>query len=440
MSKIDAVIVGAGYVGLTLALHMASRGMSILAIDTDKKKIEALQQGKTYIFEEGISEVLQSCLQSGNLKFATEVKEGAPFWILSIPYFPGDIQHYLDALNLIKGREGEPPVIAIRGTVPVGYIRTYILPRLEKQFAGPLDEAFYLTSAPERSLSGAALEELATLPQLVGGSDKSVEKTINHFSKADISCIPLPKLEAGELAKVFTNFTRLVQFNLSNFFGTLCHLYDISEEHLTEAVKAGYPRLNCFNVPGPGVGGFCLPKDALILYDSFANFRNIKTKVSIDENIKEFPRRAYMLNEGIIKFHAEMVSKLTKNCRNILAVGVAFKGRPKTDDMRNSVGVKIVRYLIANKRKVEVFDRTISDHKLRSKGLPIAPKPLNLLRYDALLLLNNDSDYKKDLLSVLPEKAEGTVTLYDPWRILVTGKESIFQLNYPLNSLRMHMA
>ena len=433
--KPNAVVVGAGYVGLTLALHMASKGVSVLAIDTDKKKVDELQKGETPIFETGIKETLKKCVESGTLKFATSTTEGAPFWILAISYFPGDIQHYLRVLDVIKGRNNEPPSITIRGTVPVGYIRAYLLPKLEKQFNGKLDEAFYLASAPERSLSGAALDELANLPQLVAGSDKSVEKVSEHFAKSGISCVSLPKLEAGELAKCFSNFARLVQFNLANYLGALCHQYDTSEETMVEAIRLGYPRLNFLNVPGPGVGGFCLPKDSLVLYDGM---KELEKTTHVIPSVKDFPFQANQLNEGIIQFHAERVEEMTKNMGQILAMGVAFKGKPRTDDTRDSVGIKIVRCLMDKGRKVEVYDRTVGEINLRNLELPIASKPIDLQKYQAVLLLNNDPEYKNELISMFPEKFGGAVALYDPWRLLVTGKESIFQSAFPWQSLKMH--
>lgn len=435
-SKTDVAIVGAGYVGLTLALHMASHGLKVLAIDKDEKKVMALQNGETTVFETGIKESLIKGVRSGNLHFASSTQEEIPAWILAISYFPGDKQHYLRVLKSIRGKEGEPPVIMIRGTIPVGYIRSHLLPALEKQFKGSLDHAFYLASAPERSLSGAALEELANLPQLIGGTPKSIEKASQVFEKSGVSCVPLPSFEAGELAKTFTNFTRLVQFNLSNFLGVLCHQYNVSEETMIEAIKAGYPRLNFLSPPGPGVGGFCLPKDSLVLQDGLKELTDTFEKKINEDHLWEFPRKQYELNENIIHFHQEKVAKITEKKSRILALGIAFKGRPQTDDTRASVGLEIVKNLLTQGRTVEVFDRTVPPEKIQALELPVAPSPLDLSRFDAVLLLNNDLEYKNILLYSLSSSLDKTVTLYDPWRLIVTGKESIFQENFSWQTLK----
>lgn len=429
----DTIVVGAGYVGLTLALHMASKGLSLLAIDTDKNKVLELQQGKTPIYEKGIRETLKSCVRAGKLRFATSATEGAPAWILAISYFPGDTQHYLRVLDTIQGRDDKPPLILIRGTVPVGYIRSYLLPALEKQFKGPVDKAFYLVSAPERTLSGAALEELSNLPQLLGGTPESVAKAEQLFGKCGINCMPLPNLEAGELAKIFTNFARLVEFNLSNFLGVLCHQVDISEEAMIKAIMAGYPRLSSLYIPGPGVGGFCLPKDSLVLHDGL-----MEMEKSWEINLRDYPQQQSQLNQSVIRFHKKKVLELTSKCKSILALGIAFKGTPPTDDTRDSTGLEIVRGILEAKRgtSLHVYDLTVSQEKLKALELPLASFPILLSRYDAVLLLNNDPAYVTFLKSLITPNLSSSMTLYDPWRLVVSDQEFIFQETFPWQSLK----
>ena len=80
-----------------------------------------------------------------------------------------------------------------------------------------MDEAFYIVSAPERSLSGNAINELRDLPQIIGGSEISIKMATRVFDDVGIEVIGLPSYEASELVKSFSNFARLVQFNLSNY-------------------------------------------------------------------------------------------------------------------------------------------------------------------------------------------------------------------------------
>ncbi|OGK95260.1 MAG: hypothetical protein A2W08_17100 [Candidatus Rokubacteria bacterium RBG_16_73_20] len=424
----EVVVVGAGYVGLTLAVHMASSGVSVLAVDIDERKIDELRRGETAMFENGIRDALRRCVTAGRLRVSTVCPAGAPAWIIAISYFPGDTDGFLAVLDQVQGVGGEPPMVMIRGTVPVGYTRSYVKPVLEKRFGGEVDEAFFLVNAPERTLSGAALEELARLPQLVGGPPRSLDRALALFRAARMPCLTLPSFEATEIAKTFTNFARLVQFNLANFLGVLCHEWNLSEERVIEAITAEYPRLGFLSAPGPGVGGFCLPKDCLVLHDGL--------HASLGRpGLADYPAQQYALNDEIIQFQERHVLELVADARRVLAVGVAFKGLPQTDDTRGSVGVRIVQILMKAGADVLVHDRTVSPRVLQALGLSLAHTPLDLRGFDAVLLLNNDPEYRRILAAALPEHDDVRVRLYDPWRTVVRPGERVFQRDYPLGTL-----
>ena len=426
----DAVVIGAGYVGLTLSLHLASKGLNILNVDINENAIKKLKQGESHIFEESIQIALKNCVQSGKIQFSTTVpKEGCNYWVLAISYFPGDKSHYLKVLSNIKGFRNNPPTIMIRGTVPIGYTSQEILPALQKQFNCKLDENFHLASTPERSLSGDALKELENLPQIIGASEISFKKAELMYDKSGIKCLHVPNLEGGEIAKTFTNFARLVQFNLSNFMGVLCHKFQISEDSMYESIRQGYPRLQYLSVPGPGVGGFCLPKDSLVLHDG------LKELFQIDDSNKRlvnFPKLQFELNQSIIYSHAEMVLQLLKSKTKVLAMGLAFKGIPRTDDTRDSVGMYIVKYLMKNGINVFAFDRTVPSKNLKENALKVADEPITIAEYDAVLILNNDTGYKNYIRKNLDTEKQIKITLYDPWRQIVKSHETIFQLTYQL--------
>ena len=430
--KPEVAIIGAGYVGLTLALHMASSGLRVLVVDREEEKISKLRMGKATIFEKKMEKTLRGCLDSRRLEFSTTTSEGVPSWVIATPYVHDSKEDFTGVLDLVKGRGDKPPLIVIRTTVPSGYIRTRVLPELERRFKGELDRDFYLSSAPERTICGSALEELRSLPQLVGGSSKSVGKTIRLFERSGTPCKPLSSLEAAELSKLFSNFARFVQINLSNYFGVLCHQYGISEEVLINAIKESYPRLSFLCSPGPGAGGFCLPKDSLILQEGIKGMES----THFLRNLCNYPLYQYQLNEDVIQYHLHEVKEFIKDSKRVLAIGMAFKGIPQTDDTRSSVGVFIVRGLIQSGREVYVYDRSVSADKLRALQLPLASNPLDLSGFDALLLLNNDPGYRGILASAISTGTKKTIALYDPWRLLLKGGESVFQRAFSCKDLR----
>ena len=416
--KKNVAIIGAGYVGLTLAIYMADRGSNVIVIENDKKKLKKLKQGKSPIYEVGLNTVFKKCFKSKKLTFSEGSDAYSDNWIIAISYFPGDVKKYIDVLKYIKTENNKPPTVMIRGTVPVGYTRKFLIPALKKIFKGNLDEKFYLTTAPERTLSGDALNELEDLPQLVGGTDVSVNRCSKVYNKVGIDCIELESLESGELAKTFTNFARLVQFNLSNYLGSLCINYQINDQAIFNALKEGYPRLNFLSEIGPGVGGFCLPKDSLVLHDAFKEINS-----AFPKKLSVYPEQQFYLNKNIINYHINIVKSFLKKSDNILAIGIAFKGKPQTDDTRDSTGLAIVKSLLKNKYKISVYDRTVS--KIDQKKLKlITPHSLSKSKYSALLILNNDDNYKKYLKKNI-FKFKKKIKIYDPWRIIVKT-ESLF--------------
>jgi UDP-N-acetyl-D-mannosaminuronic acid dehydrogenase len=419
--KPDVVVVGAGYVGLTLAVHMASQEMAVLTLDRDAAKVSSLERGETPIFETGIQDALRRVVAAGHLKAAQTSDLGADAWILATAYFPGDEGGFARVLDAIRPNPGRPPVVMVRGTVPVGFTRRALLPVLERRF-GVLDKDFFLVAAPERTLSGAALDELGSLPQVIGGSASSRARAAAVFQRARMPVMEVPSLEAAEIAKTFSNFARLVQFNLSNFFGVLCHANNVSEQALLEAVTSSYPRLSFLSAPGPGAGGFCLPKDSLVLHDACIS---MSERFPGLDALWDYPRLEHDLNEAVIRFHGQQLVTLTAPCRRVLAMGIAFKGKPATNDVRGSVGLEIVRNLVSAGRHVEVHDCTVAADEIRALGLKTAEAPIDLGRFDAVLILNNDPAYRDVIAGAA--RSTAPLFLYDPWRLIVQRDDSIFQ-------------
>ena len=139
--KIDTAIIGAGYVGLTLAIYMAMKGSNVIVLDHDEEKISNLKNGKSTIYEEGLNNVFLECISNGKLNFTSDANIVSSNWIIAISYFPGDIKKYIDVLKIIKTDGDKPPAIMIRGTVPLGYTRKFLLPELEKIFLNLISDS-----------------------------------------------------------------------------------------------------------------------------------------------------------------------------------------------------------------------------------------------------------------------------------------------------------
>ena len=421
-------IIGIGYVGFTLALHMSLQKVRVYSTDNNDEIIKSLKNGRSHIHESSIQKSLDKSLSLNNISFSDGIEKDTGNYVIALSYYPNHQKEFLESItNLFPSDRSKEikPLIMIRGTIPSGYIREYLVSGLENHFNGKLDEEFYLVSAPERSLSGNAIEELSSLPQIIGGTKPSLSKAKEVFSYADIEVIQMPSYEASELVKSFTNYARLVQFNLANYLAVLAKIENVNENVLFNAIKHNYPRMDFLNSPGNGVGGFCLPKDSLVLQDSLSAKKNI----DIYKSIGTFPLQQFNLNEDIIKYHGDQIAALIEHDMKVLALGIAFKGEPETDDIRDSVGVKIINNIRSKCANLDIFDFSVSKNVILDLGYDLFDSD-SLDGYDAILILNNNRRYVEFLNKLNSEDNQKEYILYDPWRMLVLEDQDTLMKSY----------
>lgn len=408
MIKENVLVIGAGYVGLTFAVKIANEGFEVHCSDIDRVKLKELSSGITSIPEKNLKKNLHKLVKKKKLSFSNNSSFTANHIIVAISYFPKSPEKYIQIFN--KMNFEKKPIIYIRSTVPIGFINNKIVKFLENKKKLKLNKDFFIVSAPERTLSGDALKELSILPQLIGGSDASCNKAKKFFNKLKIQSIPLGPTEAGELAKVYCNFSRLSHFNISNYLMSLCNSLNLNEKKMINGIKFKYDRLNFLSEPGPGVGGFCLPKDSLVLSDSFKNSQNV---------FFNFPSIQYQLNLSIMKKNLEIIDTFLKKGSKILILGIAFKGIPETDDFRDSFGQFAIKYL-AKKYKVYSFDKNIK-YKilLENKFNPV--KKNQISKFKNVLIMNNNKHYKNIIKQIRKINF-----LYDPWRQVVKKTDKIY--------------
>ncbi|MEK7554906.1 MAG: nucleotide sugar dehydrogenase, partial [Patescibacteria group bacterium] len=340
-------IVGLGYVGLTLALTLADLGFRVRGFDADSRVFESLRKGKAHIFEDGIDALMKEHSEK-NLKIVSAfsgenncdiyfVAVGTPLKGNKTP----EMKHLEAAAKNIGKVLKLGDLVVLRSTVPVGTTRNVVLPILENESGLTGGTDFLLAFAPERTVEGKALEELRTLPQVIGGlNHASADSTANIFGFITNSNFILPSLEEAEMVKLVNNTYRDVTFAFANEISLVSRRWGIDTKRVIEAANHGYPRSQV-PMPSPGVGGYCLEKDPYILSES-AKAKNYDM---------HFITHARAVSERMIDSVAsEMKHFLTthhsgrKNPK-IFLLGFAFKGKPATSDMRGSTTVKLAERL-----------------------------------------------------------------------------------------------
>ena len=392
----ECVVIGLGFVGQTLAVHMARSGLVVYGVDISTEILETLRLGESSFFEEGMSERLRQT-HGRRLTFHHKIpqrKDSSKIrcYILAVgtPIDSGraDLAALSQALSDALADSSENDLVVVRSTVPLGTCRNIVAGMIEK-YGYQIGTNFFLAMAPERTVEGKALDELRRLPQLVGAFDsRSLDRAVTVFQTFSSSVIKLESLESAELSKLVCNSWRDLTFGFVNELALVCETLSVSAHELVHKCNYEYPRAS-LPIPSPGVGGYCLTKDPLLYAEGV---RSLLCEFDLSP-ISEMSR---MANEVAAKMPDRALKRFLKTTAKriselgILVVGIAFKGSPETDDLRFSTAVQFLDRLKAQDLKtVSVIDALVTTEKLKYFGeVSSVDKPVDD-SIDIIFILNN---------------------------------------------------
>jgi len=328
MEALDMVIVGGcGHVGLPLALSLADCGYRVGIDDIDATKVAFVKAGNVPFLENGADALLKKLLPTGRLELASDpsLVESTETVILVIgtpidEFMNPSVRIFDKVLDELVPHLKNSTMIVLRSTVFPG--TTESVERRLRAAGIQADVVF----CPERIAEGHALEELRTLPQLVGASsDHAFEKASRLFERLGVSTVRTTPLEA-ELAKLLTNTWRYMKFAIANQFFQIAHRSGVDYNNVLDAIRHDYPR--AADLPGPGfAAGPCLLKDTMQL-----------SAYTPDH----FPmgQAAMQINEGLPNYIVDTLnSRKPLQGRTVGILGMAFKG--ESDDPRASLAYKL---------------------------------------------------------------------------------------------------
>lgn len=395
--KVETIVIGLGFVGLTLAVHIADSGLDVVGIDISESHIERLKKFEVPFFEAGLEKKLAQHVGNGlQLTRQFEPSSRPRVFIVAVgtPVVNDkpDNSHLVAAVRDIATQLKTGDMVVVRSTVKALTCENEILPILEQETGLRCGQDFYFCMAPERTIEGLALQELSHLPQLIGAPDeKSLAYATAYFEQFCMNIIPLAGLAEAEFAKLLCNSWRDVSFAFANEFATVSEAFSIDAGALIEKCNLGYERAR-IPFPSPGVGGYCLTKDPFLYAASIRRSfdgtdmrplsvvgRNINTKAA------EAPDRA-------LKNYIAKTGKQPAQTK-VLIVGLAFKGKPDTDDLRHSTSVEFLERIKCLGYQVMCADAVVKEDALGAicdSILPLSePVPTDV---DAIFVLNNHND------------------------------------------------
>ena len=385
-------VVGLGYVGLTLAVSLANRGHQVTGIDIQESIISSLNKGSSHIFEPGLDDMLKANLERQSIEFSTSFESeahqiyiiavGTPLDKKSVP----DLVPLKKSLHVISKKLKKGNQVMLRSTVPVGITREIVIPYLEKKTGLIAGADFHISFAPERTIEGAAMYELKTLPQVVGGfTSKCTQLSVDFWASLTPTVVRVDSLEAAEMVKLANNTFRDLSFSFSNELALLADKYNVNTFELINAANEGYPR-NKIPSPSPGVGGYCLTKDP-ILFSSDSN--GIRGDAVLGISSRKVNERAAMYPIKLINKYIE-THNISLSDLNVLIIGIAFKGSPETTDVRSSVSIYLLNELKEKVKNVYGWDAVISSNSLRDIGFKISKNIQKaIINSNVVLIMNN---------------------------------------------------
>ena len=337
-----AIIGGCGHVGLPLGLALASQGKAVVAFDIDAQKVEQTNQGIMPFRDRGADELLKTVLDKNLFRCTTDrlALKGAKI-IISVTGTPVDehlnprLENIENALLSCADMFNSEQLLVLRSTIYPGTTK-----HIEKELKNRelnMDVAF----CPERVAEGRALEEITSLPQIVSGCTKQAEeRAAELFKLLTPEIIRLDPLSA-ELAKLFTNTWRYVQFAVANQFFTMANDYGADFYAIHAAMTQNYERTQGFPKAGFAAGP-CLLKDTM--------------QLSAFHNNNFFLGHAAMLvNEGLPNYLVNRMQEMFELSEmRVGLLGMTFKA--DSDDIRDSLSFKLRRQLRPNCKELLCHD------------------------------------------------------------------------------------
>lgn len=338
-------ILGLGYVGLPLAVVFAEAGFHVTGIDPIPEKMELLNRGESYIMDipsQKIKQLVSSGMLKGTTDFSMLKEMDAVSICVPTPLRKTgdpDLSFIITAAESLKKYIHAGMAIVLESTTYPGTTRELILPKLEEQSGLKVGTDFFLAFSPERVDPGRKDFTTYNTPKVLGGmTARCLEVTTAWYKQAIQTVVPVSSAEVAEMAKILENTFRMINIGLVNEMAIMCDRMGIDVWEVIEAASTkpfGYMKF----LPGPGLGGHCIPIDPLYLswklktYNYSARFIDLASEINVN-----MPRFTVGKIQDALNQHA----KALKGSR-VLILGAAYKA--DIDDVRESPALDIIHLL-----------------------------------------------------------------------------------------------
>ena len=355
-------MIGTGYVGLVTGACFAEMGNDVICVDEDKKKIDVLLAGGIPIYEPGLKDIIERNVQENRLIFTTDLVDAVSrcqvcYIAVGTPQDKdgsADLRYVLRVASQIGQIMTEYRIIVNKSTVPVGTsdkVGDTVRKELKKRGLDRLE--FDVVSNPEFLKEGNAVQDFMRPDRVVVGTDNVrtaalFRELYDPFVRTTNNPILIMDNKSAELTKYASNAFLATKVSFINELAIICDKVgaDISlvRDGMGTDERIG-PR---FLLAGPGFGGSCFPKDVQAL---MATAKSLNHTLEICEATWRANQRqkSYVAQKVLDYFKKKDLKKIT-----VAVWGLTFK--PKTDDVRESPAIDIIKTLLSHGIKIKAFD------------------------------------------------------------------------------------
>jgi len=349
-------ILGLGYVGLPLAVVFSEAGFHVTGVDPDKRKIDALAQGKSYIPDvktEAVEKLVKGGIFTATTDFSVLREMDAVSICVPTPLRQTgdpDMSFIISAMDELAKYMHKGMVVVLESTTYPGTTRELLLPKLGAENNLTVGEDWFLAFSPERVDPGR--EDFTTIntPKVLGGITEICGEVATAWYEGAIKTVHcVSTAEAAEMSKLLENTFRMINIGLVNELAIMCERLGVDVWEVIDAAASkpfGFMKFT----PGPGLGGHCIPIDPLYLSWKMKSFnynaRFIELASEINTNMPRYVVSRVMegLNER---------GKALKGSK-VLVLGAAYK--PDIDDVRESPSLDVIGLLRQKGGLVEYHD------------------------------------------------------------------------------------
>jgi UDPglucose 6-dehydrogenase len=346
-------VVGTGYVGLVVGACLAENGNTVVCVDNDEKKIDALRRGEIPIYEPGLEEMVPRNVTEDRLKFTTDLAGAVRaseviFIAVGTPQDEdgsADLRHVLEVARGIGREMNGFKVVVNKSTVPVGTAA-----KVRETIAALTKEPFAVVSNPEFMKEGVAVDDFLKPDRVViGTDDRKVEAIMRMLYEPFVRTgnpILVMDPASAELTKYAANAMLATRISFMNEIANYCDRVGADVRQVRMGIGTDSRIGSSFLFPGVGYGGSCFPKDVKAL---LRMGQDAGTELGVVEAVDEANERQKRILIPRIAAHLGGLKGKT-----VAVWGLAFK--PRTDDMREAPALALIDGLLEGGAAVRAYD------------------------------------------------------------------------------------